>query len=99
MKVWLDKKSTIVVASKTVRYGDKFDEKLLHSGILKVLSENGSIGEKVVTEKEIQKLAENAVNAKLTEKFEKEIEKLKSDHGKEVEKLKATIADLKKGSK
>lgn len=79
MKVWLDKKETLSVAGEKIAYGDKFDEKLLHKGTLKLLSEQNRIGDKIVTEADLVKVAESAAVEKLKEKQLKELDQVKAD--------------------
>lgn len=98
MKVWLDKNSTIDVGDKTIRYGDKFDEKKVNAKTLKALAAQDKFGDKIVTEKELEKVVSEKANEAHKEAIEKlktahleELEKVKSDFAKELEKVNGEI--------
>jgi DNA repair exonuclease SbcCD ATPase subunit len=90
MKVWLDKKSTLPVAGKTVRYGNSFDEKKISPELLKKYLDEGKAGDKVATQGDVEKLADKRVTD-LKKQYEEQLTAIKAGHKVQIEKLTAQL--------
>jgi predicted nucleic acid-binding OB-fold protein len=85
MLCWLSRSSSITVDKKELEFGDMFDASKVFPATLKALQAKGDVGEKVVTEKEIEALTAEKVQEQVDKAVKAKEEELTTSIDEKVE--------------